>query len=89
MSQSISVFCYSCVFVIFFVPLRYIRFFVGNLPIDGKHEEKHTGNFHDSIQEKIQVHIAAHCPGSQKDTVICQTVHEPSFKDNASLNKPL
>lgn len=82
MSQPIKGFCYSCDFVFFFC-------FVGNIPIDGKHEEKHTGNFYDSIQEKIQVHVAGHCPGSQKDTVICQTIHEPSFKDNASLNKPL
>ena len=82
--------CLSLLKVFVIVVISYFFFcFVGNIPIDGKHEEKHTGNFYDSIQEKIQVHVAGHCPGSQKDTVICQTIHEPSFKDNASLNKPL
>ena len=37
-----------------------------DVPIDGKNIKKHTGNFHNPVQEVIQIHISAHGPGCQK-----------------------
>lgn len=48
-----------------------------DLPIYSKHVEENTWDFHNSIQEEVQVHVASHCSGSQKKAVVGQTVHKP------------
>lgn len=50
---------------------------VTDLPIDSKHVEENARDFHHSIQEEVQVHVACHCTGSQKKAIVRQTVHKP------------
>lgn len=53
---------------------------VNDKPINNKHVEENTRDFHHSIQEEVQVHIATHRTGSQKKAIVRQTVHKPVTK---------